>query len=78
MPPSMVSISRMRGEDVVRYARWFKELTRGSVEVQSSARRSYKVVVIPTDARLALGTLKFTSRILLRQLPVAVGRDMIL
>lgn len=36
---------------------------RGSVDVQSSARRSYKAVVMPTDALLTLGMLKLTSRI---------------
>lgn len=40
MPPSTVRMSRMRPEEVVRYARLFKELMRGRVEVQSSARRS--------------------------------------
>lgn len=34
---------------------------RGRVEVQSRARRSYRAVVIPTDALLTLGILKFTS-----------------
>lgn len=34
---------------------------RGRVEVQSRARRSYKAVVIPTDALLTLGILKLTS-----------------
>ena len=33
----------------------------GSVEVQSRARRSYKAVVMPTDALLTLGMLKLTS-----------------
>jgi hypothetical protein len=36
----------------------------GSVDVQSRARRSYKAVVIPTDALLTLGMLKLTSLIL--------------
>lgn len=36
----------------------------GRVEVQSSALRSYRAVVMPTDALLTLGMLKFTSRIL--------------
>ena len=36
-PPSMVTISRIRGEVDVRYARWFRELISGSVAVQSSA-----------------------------------------
>lgn len=31
--------------------------------MQSSARRSYKAVVMPTDALLTLGILKLTSRI---------------
>jgi hypothetical protein len=51
----------MRAEEVVRYARWLRELMSGSVEVQSRARRSYKAVVIPTDALLTLGMLKLTS-----------------
>lgn len=34
---------------------------RGRVDVQSRARRSYKAVVIPTDALLTLGMLKLTS-----------------
>lgn len=34
---------------------------RGRVEVQSSARRSYRAVVIPTDALLTFGILKLTS-----------------
>src|SRR5881392_473235 len=63
-PPSTVRMSRIRAEDVVRYARWFKELIKGNVEVQSSALRSYKVVVICTEALLTLGMLKLTSRIL--------------
>lgn len=37
---------------------------RGRVEVQSSARRSYKAVVMPTDALLTLGILKLTSLML--------------
>jgi hypothetical protein len=37
---------------------------RGSVAVQSSARRSYKAVVMPTDALLTFGMLKLTSLIL--------------
>jgi hypothetical protein len=37
---------------------------RGSVEVQSSARRSYRAVVIPTDALLTFGILKLTSLML--------------
>jgi hypothetical protein len=36
----------------------------GRVEVQSSARRSYSAVVIPTDALLTLGMLKLTSLML--------------
>ncbi len=35
----------------------------GSVEVQSKARRSYRAVVIPTDALLTFGILKLTSLI---------------
>ena len=54
----------MRAEDVVRYARWLSELMRGKVEVQSRARRSYRAVVIPTDALLTFGMLKLTSLIL--------------
>lgn len=64
MPPSTVRISLIRAEDVVRYARWFNEFMRGSVDVQSSARRSYRAVVMPTDALLTLGMLKLTSRII--------------
>lgn len=37
---------------------------RGRVEVQSRARRSYRAVVIPTDALLTLGILKLTSLML--------------
>jgi len=37
----------------------------GSVDVQSSARRSYKAVVMPTDALLTLGMLKLTSLIVM-------------
>jgi hypothetical protein len=33
----------------------------GRVEVQSRALRSYKAVVMPTDALLTLGILKLTS-----------------
>lgn len=33
----------------------------GKVEVQSRALRSYKAVVMPTDALLTLGILKLTS-----------------
>lgn len=47
----------------MRYARWFKELISGRVEVQSRARLSYRAVVMPTDALLTLGMLKLTSRI---------------
>lgn len=64
IPPSTVKISRMRADDVVRYARWLSELMRGSVDVQSKARRSYRAVVMPTDALLTLGMLKLTSLIL--------------
>lgn len=35
----------------------------GSVDVQSRARRSYRAVVIPTDALLTFGMLKLTSLI---------------
>jgi hypothetical protein len=45
----------------VRYARWLRELIRGSVDVQSRARRSYSAVVMPTDALLTFGMLKLTS-----------------
>jgi hypothetical protein len=34
------------------------------VEVQSSARRSYRAVVMPTEALLTLGMLKLTSRMM--------------
>ncbi len=54
----------MRAEEVVRYARWLRELIRGNVEVQSRARRSYNAVVMPTDALLTFGILKLTSLIL--------------
>jgi hypothetical protein len=33
----------------------------GSIDVQSRARRSYKAVVIPTEALLTFGMLKLTS-----------------
>lgn len=36
-PPSIVIISRMRGEVEVRYVRWVRELKSGSGEVVSSA-----------------------------------------
>ena len=36
----------------------------GNVDVQSRARRSYRAVVIPTDALLTLGMLKLTSLIM--------------
>jgi len=52
----------MRAEEVVRYAKWFREFIRGSVDVQSNARRSYRAVVILTEALLTFGILKFTSR----------------
>lgn len=58
----------------------------GSVEVQSSARRSYNAVVMPTDALLTFGILKLTSLMLaifrtiavraggcLRQMDVSAG-----
>lgn len=51
----------MRAEEVVRYARWFKELIKGNVDVQSRARLSYRAVVMPTDALLTFGMLKLTS-----------------
>jgi hypothetical protein len=54
----------MRAEEVVRYARLFKELMRGNVDVQSRARRSYRAVVMPTDALFAFGMLKLTSLIM--------------
>lgn len=60
----MQSMSRMRADEVVRYARWLRELMSGRVDVQSRARRSYSAVVIPTDALLTLGILKLTSLIL--------------
>jgi hypothetical protein len=63
-PPSTVRMSLIRAEDVVRYARWFSELMSGSVEVQSRALRSYRAVVMPTDALLTFGMLKLTSLIL--------------
>lgn len=66
MPPSTVRMSRIRAEDVVRYARWLRELMSGKVDVQSSARRSYSAVVMPTDALLTFGMLKLTSLILSR------------
>lgn len=66
MPPSTVKMSRIRAEDVVRYARWLRELMSGKVDVQSSARRSYSAVVMPTDALLTFGMLKLTSLILSR------------
>ena len=53
----------MRAEEVVRYARLLSELMSGSVDVQSRARRSYRAVVMPTEALLALGMLKLTSLI---------------
>lgn len=60
----MVRMSLILAEDVVRYARWLSELINGRVEVQSRARRSYKAVVMPTDALLTFGMLKLTSLIL--------------
>jgi len=63
-PPSTVRISRIRAEEVVREARWLRELMRGRVDVQSSALRSYSAGVMPTDALLALGILKLTSLML--------------
>lgn len=60
----MVRMSLIRAEDVVRYARWLSELINGRVEVQSRARRSYRAVVMPTDALLTFGILKLTSLIL--------------
>lgn len=35
----------------------------GKVEVQSRARRSYRAVVMPTEALLTFGMLKLTSLI---------------
>ena len=64
MPPSTVSMSRIRAEDVVRYARWLRELMSGRVDVQSRARRSYKAVVMLTEALLAFGMEKLTSRMI--------------
>jgi hypothetical protein len=52
----------MRPDEVVRYARLLSELIRGRVEVQSSARRSYRAVVMLTEALFAFGMLKLTSR----------------
>lgn len=75
MPPSTVRMSRMRPEEVVRYTRLLRELIRGRVEVQSSARRSYRAVVMPTEALFALGMLKLTSLMLtptLRPLPQSI------
>jgi hypothetical protein len=63
----------MRAEEVVRYARWLRELMSGSVEVQSRARRSYKAVVIPTDALLTLGMLKLTSLMMASFRTIAVN-----
>ena len=62
----MVRMSLILAEDVVRYARWLSELINGRVEVQSRARRSYRAVVMPTDALLTFGILKLTSLILTR------------
>jgi hypothetical protein len=45
----------------------------GSVEVQSRARRSYKAVVIPTDALLTLGMLKLTSLMMASFRTIAVN-----
>ena len=61
----MVRMSLILAEDVVRYARWLSELINGKVEVQSRARRSYRAVVMPTDALLTFGILKLTSLILI-------------
>ena len=52
----------MRPDDVVRYARLLSEFISGKVEVQSSARRSYRAVVMLTEALLWIGMLKLTSR----------------
>jgi hypothetical protein len=41
----------------------------GNVDVQSRARRSYKAVVMPTDALLTFGILKLTSLILGKETP---------
>lgn len=67
-------MSLIRAEEVVRYARWFRELMSGRVEVQSSARRSYSAVVMPTDALLTLGMLKLTSLMLKSCRTIAVSR----
>lgn len=53
------------------------ELISGKVEVQSSARRSYKAVVIPTDALLTLGMLKLTSLIMGEQMQGTVEQAMV-
>ena len=45
----------------------------GRVDVQSSARRSYKAVVMPTDALLTLGMLKFTSLMMASFRTIAVN-----
>lgn len=55
-------MSRIRADDVVRYATLLSELMSGSVDVQSKARRSYRAGVMPTEALLALGMLKLLSR----------------
>lgn len=57
----MVRISLILAEEVVRYARLLSEFTRGNVDVQSRARRSYRAGVMPTEALFALGILKLFS-----------------
>jgi hypothetical protein len=76
-PPSTVRISLIRADDVVRYARWLSELMSGRVDVQSRARRSYKAVVMPTDALLTLGILKLTSLILESVRTIAVMKEVL-
>ena len=49
----------------------------GSVDVQSRARRSYKAVVMPTDALLTLGILKLTSLILESVRTIAVMKEVV-
>ena len=40
------------------------QFMRGSVDVQSRARRSYRAGVMPTEALFALGMLKLASRMM--------------
>ena len=49
----------------------------GRVDVQSRARRSYNAVVMPTDALLTLGMLKFTSLILEAVGTIAVMKEVV-